>query len=255
VAQFNFGVGNLALLPPSTAADTSPIVIGTLQDVQIDYSSTKKMLYGNRQFPVAAADAEAKLTGKAKSGQIRGSVLGAALVGSTTAAGETVEVTDPVIAIPTTPFQIVVAGGATFVEDVGVANAATGVSFKQVPSSPIAGQYSVTVASGTYLFAAADNVSGISVKITYLKTVPAVGKTISLGNPLMGLSTTYILDLFNDTGPNSGKVYGARLSAIVIPKLAMVFKNNDFSMTDIDFEGLDDGSGSAFAVAKLITVE
>ncbi len=253
--QVNFGVGNLALIPPATALDTTPIQIGLLQDVQVDYSSTKKLLFGSRMFAVAAADGEAKLTGKAKSGQIKGALLLAALVGSTSAAGETTEVTDPSIAIPATPFQIVVAGAATFVEDVGVVNAATNAPFVKVASAPVAGQYSVTVATGTYLFASADNVSGISVKITYTKTVPAVGKTISLGNPLMGLSVTYVLDLFNDTPANSGKVYGVRLSAVVIPKLALVFKNIDFSMTDIDFEGLDDGSGSASSVLKAITVE
>lgn len=255
MAQYNFGVGNLTLIPPSTAIDTTPIQIGTLQDVQIDYSSTKKMLYGNRQFAVAAADAEAKLTGKAKSGQIRGALLNAALVGSVASTGETTEVIDPATPIPTTPFQITVVGSATFVEDLGVTSSSGGVAFVKVASSPATGQYSVAVATGVYTFAAADNVSAISVKIAYTKTIAVVGKTYTLTNPLMGISTTYVLDLFNDSGANGAKIYGVRLSAVVIPKLALVFKNTDFSMLDVDFEGLDDGTGSSSSVLKAITVE
>jgi len=251
--QVNFGVGNLTLIPPSTATDPTPLLIGVLQDVQIDYSSAKKMLYGAKQFAVAAADAEAKLTGKAKFAQIKGGLLLAAFAGATSVAGETTEVTDASTAIPTTPFQITVSGSATYVEDLGVVNAATNAPLTQVPSAPTAGQYSH--AAGVYTFASADNVSGISVKISYTKTVSAVGKTISLGNPLMGISTTYVLDLFNDTGANSAKPYGVRLSAVVIPKLALAFKNADFTMHDIDFEALDDGTGSASSILKAITVE
>lgn len=250
--QVNFGAGNLAIIPPPAAADTTPVVIGTLQDVQIDYSSTKKLLFGTKQFAIASADAEAKLTGKAKSGQIKGALLNAALAGSTSAAGQTAEVTDPATPIPTTPFTITVAGAATFADDVGVVNAATNVPFAKVAAAPIAGQYSVNPATGVYTFAAADNASAISVKITYTKIIAATGKTITLGNQLMGISTTYVLELFNDSVANAGKVYGARLAAIVIPKLALVFKNTDFSMTDVDFEALDDGNGN---IAKFITQE
>jgi hypothetical protein len=251
--QVNFGVGNLTIIPPSGAADPTPLVFGVLQDVQLDYSSAKKTLYGQRQFAVAVADAEAKLTGKAKFAQIRGGILAAALVGSTVAAGETTEVTDPSAPIPTTPFQITVVGSATFVEDLGVVNSATNAPFTKVASAPAAGQYSV--AAGVYTFASADNISAISVKISYTKTVPAVGKTISLGNPLMGVSTTYVLDCFNDSPANNSKIYGVRLSAVVIPKLSLVFKNTDFTMHDIDFEAIDDGTGSATSVLKAITVE
>jgi hypothetical protein len=253
--QVNFGVGNLTLIPPSGAADPTPLVFGVLQDVQLDYASSKKTLYGQRQFAVAVADAEAKLTGKAKFAQVRGGILAAALVGSTTAAGETTEVTDPTAAIPATPFQITVAGAANFVEDLGVVNAATNAPFTKVASAPAAGQYSVNAATGVYTFASADNVSGISVKISYTKTVAAVGKTISLANPLMGISTTYVLDLFNDSPANSGKIYGVRLSAVVIPKLSLAWKNSDFTMHDVDFEAIDDGTGSTTSVLKGITVE
>lgn len=251
--QVNFGVGNLTLIPPSGAADPTPLVFGILQDVQLDYSSAKKTLFGQRQFAVAVADGEAKITGKAKFAQVKGGTLLAALAGSTTAAGETTEVTDPSAPIPTTPYQITVVGSATYVEDLGVINAATGAPLTQVPSGPVAGQYSH--AAGVYTFASADNVSGISVKISYTKTVAAVGKTISLGNPLMGISTTYVLDLFNDSPANSSKIYGVRLSAVVIPKLALMFKNTDFTMHDVDFEAIDDGTGSASSVLKAITVE
>lgn len=248
--QVNFGSGYLTLIPPAGAADPTPIQIGILQDVQVDYSSSKKMLFGTKQFPVASADAEGKITGKAKSGQIKGALLAAALAGSTVTTVENVEVTDPSALIPTTPFQITVAGSATFVADMGVVNAATLIPLKNTPGNtgtPAAGFY--VYAAGVYTFASADNVSVISVRISYIKTVAAVGKTITLANNLMGLSTTYVLELANDTATNSAKPLTVKLFAVVIPKLSLPFKNTDFTMIDIDFEALDDGSGNVMTIS------
>jgi hypothetical protein len=49
VAQYNFGVGQLFIIPPGT--NPTPVNVGTLKDVSIDISRDVKELIGAKAFP------------------------------------------------------------------------------------------------------------------------------------------------------------------------------------------------------------
>jgi hypothetical protein len=241
--QINVGAGELVFIPPASATDLTPVRFGVLQDVTLEYSSSKKFLMGQNQFPVASADVDAKLTGKAKFAQFRGALLAAALAGATQGTGSVQEVTEPGTVAAG---AVTVTGSATFATDLGVVDS-TGTPFKKVASAPAVLQYSV--AAGVYTFNVGDN--GKVLTFRYTKTAVG-GITVTVGNQPMQISTTYKAEFFNYTPQNASKTLAAELFAIVIPKFSFAFKNSDFSMQDVDFEALDDGSGN---VAKFYTTE
>jgi hypothetical protein len=245
VPQVNYGAGYLHLVPTGTPV-LEPIQFGILQDVQLDYTSAKAYLFGDKQFALAAGDKEAKLTGKCKTAQIKGAVLAAAIAGATIANGMAEEVPDESGTIAAAAVTVV--GSATFLQDLGVKDNITGLPFVKVSSAPAVGQYSQT--GGVYTFNATDN--GKVVLISYSKTTAGTGKTITIANPAMALSTTFALNLYNSKQGNASKTLGCVLNAIVIPKLSIPFKSQEFTMKDVDFEALADTSGN---VGKLYTLE
>lgn len=121
-----------------------------------------------------------------------------------------------------------VANAATFVLDLHVMNASTGVRFKQVASGPLAGQY--TVSAGVYTFNSAD--AGTAVLINYLYTNSAAGNTIAINNVLMGVAPTWqmvLTEVFN------AKTYVLVLYSCTSSKLSFPFKQDDFGISELDF--------------------
>lgn len=236
--QRNFGVGLLTLIP--SGANPTPVQLGILQDVSLDDSHTEKELYGQYQYPVDVARAEAKLSGKAKFAQIAGSIFGAFSPGSVTTAGYTASAFNEAATIPTTPYQVTVSHSATFTTDCGVLDLNTGLFLARVASSPATGQYAVT--AGVYTFAAAD--TGHKLWISYLYTVPTVGKSVLVTNELMGAGDVFQLNLFNTY---KSQVVGITLYAVTLPKLSLAFKNNDFTLSDLDFGAYADSNGQVMS--------
>ena len=179
--QFSFGTGTLTLIP--AGSNPTPIEVAILQDINVDISYTEKDLRGADQFPVDIARGPGKISGKAKSGNIRGSLIAAVLAGSTgPSTGSKIGVHEESGTIPATPYTITVANGATFHEDLGVLAVATGLYFTRVASAHATGQYSVNTTTGVYTFAAADTT--LAVKINYSYTASSTGVTIALSNQL-----------------------------------------------------------------------
>jgi hypothetical protein len=241
MAQPLFGTG-LLVLTPTTAGVVTPIQVAVLKDISLDISYTKKDLIGNLQFPVDTAKGEGKLSGKAKSGYFAGGLISAILSGSTTTVGSKVGVFGESGTVPGTPYQITVAGSATWLSDLAVFDVTAQKFLTRVASAPATGQYSV--AAGVYTFAATDTNHVMS--ISYDKTSAAVGTTIALTNQMMGTNTAFSLKLYNNYqaiggGANSSGLY---LPMVVIPKLSFAFKNNDFFEKSIDFEAIADGAGN-----------
>lgn len=236
----NVGLGYLTIVP--AGATPTPISVGVLQEVQLDYSSEKKMLYGEKQFAVASADVTAKLTGKAKFAQIDAALIGYILAGSTTATGKLSAVTENGV-VATGAFTV--SGSATWTGDLGVFNS-SGTKLSRVASAPVAG-VSYTVAAGVYTFNATDN--GTTYTFRYTKSTAGSGSTISVLNSLTGLSTTFGLKLYNEPTKNATLTLAAEFSAVVFPKLSLPFKT-DFLVQDIDFEILDPGTGIVGLIAQ-----
>src|SRR5258708_31721211 len=186
--MYEFGAGSLWGFPVSggNAANPTPILFGTLQDVSLDISGDVKMLYGQRQFPEAIARGKCKITGKAKYAWINSKQMNDLFFGQTLTAGMIKVQQNEAYSIPATPFQVTVAPpSGTYLNDAtrgdqGVRYAATGVPLTKVASGPTVGQYSVAVATGIYTFAAADTLA--SVLISYMYTPIATGNQINVTN-------------------------------------------------------------------------
>lgn len=233
--MINFGVGQLVVNPGGS--NPTPVQLAILQDVNVDLSFTEKQLYGAYQMPVDVARAEAKFTAKAKEAQVSAMLMASFLAGSTSATGYTAGAINEAGTIPTTPFQITVTNSATFVTDNGVVDLTSGIVMTRVASAPATGQYSV--ATGVYTFATAD--TGHSVWISYSYTVAGSGKTVTYTNQLMGAGTSYSAYLFNIFRT---KVVGVQLYAVTIPKLALPFKNTDYTIAELDLSIYADASGN-----------
>src|SRR5208337_3216580 len=183
--QFFFGAGALYGLDNSTPTPT-PVKFGTLQDVSVEFSADVKELYGANQFPAHIGRGKNKITCKAKLGQIQGAMLNVLYFGLPKNTGELLSAQKEAAQIPAAaPYTVTVANGAAFAQDLGVVYAAAGAPLTQVPSAPVAGQYSVG-AGGIYTFAAAD--AGKAILIDYLYTSATTGGAIAISNQPMGLA-------------------------------------------------------------------
>lgn len=235
--QRNFGVGLLTFTP--SGSNPTPLQCGILSEVSVDFTSTLKELMGQYRAPVDAALADFKLTGKAKFAQIRGGILSQIMSGATLTSGSTAGAINEVGTIPGSgPYTVTVAHSATFVEDLNVVDATTGLNLTRVASNPATGQYAVS--AGVYTFAAAD--TGHTVWISYSYTTTG-GKTVAFNNQLMGQATMFTLTLFNTYATYN---LGIKLFAVVVPKLSDTFKNTDFTERNLDFSAYANGAGQIF---------
>lgn len=224
--QYNFGTGLLEFTP--SGANPTPLQCGVLQEVSVDIDQTMKELYGQYKFPVDVALADGKITGKAKFGLIFGAVIQQVLQGAALTTGTTIGGINEVGTVPGGgPFTITVANSATFVEDLGVIDATTGLRLTRVAAGPATGQYAVS--AGVYTFAAADTAHVMWISYSYTATS---GKTVTYSNQLMGSANTFTCTLFNSYG---GKNMGIKLYATVFPKLSLALKNTDYTMPALDF--------------------
>jgi len=224
------------------------------QDLSIDFSATNKEAYGSLQFPIAVARGKGKISCKAKQVTIKGSIYRDLFFGSgaTSSVGQLKQAyKEGPTAIPVTPFTLQVSNHATFVDDLGVINVATGLPLTKVAfgQTPAAGQYTVdlTVGAtlGTYLFASADNVSGISVYISYTYTYAASGTKLVIANPQLGLNPVFQA-VFNlpYTSPTGVQNFLCKLNACVAEKTSIASKLDDFSIPEFDFGAFSDASGN-----------
>lgn len=234
VPQGLFGPGIL-WLTRTDVDDATPYNIGFINEFSTDFSYDTKQLFGQNQFALLAARGTAKSTGKMKAATLSGNSLNAVLFGGTFTAGTQYDATTAVNqVIPATPFQItpVVPGSGTFNQDLGVTNSATGEPFTLVASAPAAGEYSH--AAGVYTFSSADNVSGISVNISFAYTITAAsGQSMTIANQLIGTTPTFQLDYKTTL---YGATYYLRLFQCIGGKWSQQHKITDFSMPEYDFE-------------------
>lgn len=235
VPQGLFGPG-ICWVTRTDLANSTPVNIGFINEFSVDLSFSTKQLYGQNQFPLLVARGEAKCTGKMKAATLSGQALNSVLIGQTWTTGTQYDATTTAsTAIPTTPFQItpVVPSTGTFDSDLGVVNAATNEPLTFVASGPVAGQY--TVAAGVYTFSSADQVSGVSVKISfaYHFSTGATGQNMTITNQPIGTTPTFQIDYKTTL---YGSTYYIRLFQAIGSKAAFQHKITDFMMPEYDFE-------------------
>jgi hypothetical protein len=236
-----FGPG-IAIITRTDITPSAPVNAGYCQNLELTLKGTTKDLFGQNQFPLVSARGTIKASGKITPAVDSGIVGNAMFFGSTISSGGFKwNINEGPDAIPTTPYQVTVTNAATFDQDLGVVNAATLVPFAKVTSAPAAGQYSV--AAGVYTFSSADNVSGISVLITYTSTV-TTGEKMILANQLIGTTPTFQLDYWTQLAQPSVKSLGYRLYACISDSIAWGYKLEDFGMPQIEFSFFANSAGN-----------
>ena len=243
MTQFAFGSGTL-IGKRTDIAGAPPCLLGTLQDVSLDFDRKIEMLLGQYNMPVAAGGGEFKIAGKAKFARLQATQINNLFLGQTLTPNSMLEMTtgesDTVAS-----GAVTVTNSATFAEDLGVFYAATGAQLAPVASSPAQGQYSV--ASGVYSFNTADN--GAAALIYYSYTVSS-GNKISLANQLTGPLPTFEITLketFNYYGSTKDLV--VKLNACVSQKLSLPFSNQKFTVAEFDFQALADASNNVGTIS------
>ncbi len=237
--QSSFGAGFLWGTPVGQA----PIMFACLQDCSMSASFDQKLLYGQSSFAIEQARGKAKLDFKATVGRIDPLLFNAIFWNGSqssgqinTALGEVATLASP--AGPT--IGIVAANGSAMRVALGVFDPAVGRFMTQVAptATPVSGQYAVQVASGTFVFAAAD--AGKTVKLYYSYGV-AGGTTLTVTNVAMDAGPVFRADLVQSY---RGKQSVLTAWACQAFKLSLPFKQDDFTLPEFDFSAMDDGTGS-----------
>jgi len=252
MSQFGFGAGILFGMQTQDAtgaavANATPVQFGTLQDISSGFAFEEKLLYGAYQMPIAVGRGKGKITFKAKMASFSGSIMGDLFFGTGTSAGIKGLVPNFAAAVPaSTPFTLTVAppGSGTFLNDLGIIDASTGLPMKKVSSNPSTGQYAVSVA-GVYTFASADANKAVLVSYEYSAT-SASAKITTLSNQLMGYAPTFRAAL---TMSFAGKNMTLVLNNCVSSKLDLPFKNDDFTIPEFDFSAFADATNSIGYIA------
>lgn len=248
--MFLFGAGQLFATPLTDASGTAiatptPILIGTLQNVDLDINGEVKELFGQNQFAAAIGRGKVKITGKAKFASIFALQFNNVFFGQTLTSGLIGLTSDTVgAAIPTTPYQITptVPSSGTWTADLGVLDS-TGKPMTRVTSAPATGQYSV--AAGVYTFASADTTKVVYISYRYTATVTGAQKQTIVNQP-MGYAPTFVADL---QASYNGKQLNVRLRQCVGTKLALGLKNDDFTIPDFEFSAFADSAGNVLDIS------
>ena len=233
--MFVFGSGVLI----GTPQGGTPINFGLAQEVTLNVQTTTKALYGQYNFPVAIGSGTKKMSGKAKMARISGQALGSLYFGLSPSLGVVQTQFGETTAVPaSSPYTYSTNNHATFVADQGVVYASSALPLKQVASSPVQGQYSVS--GGVYAFAAAD--AGQSVLISYTYTNATSGESIAVASQLIGPSVTFSANLFA-SDPGTGKQFSVLLYNCVAEKLSFGTKVEDFLVPELDFQCFANAAG------------
>jgi len=240
---YQFGVGAVFATQTFDASGVAtalaqPIQLGTLQDVSLDISFDTKELHGAKSFALAIGRGKGKIAGKAKLANIDGDLMSKIFFGRTP---ETVARGMSPNELHTADVSVVVVPPSTgvFAKDMGVVIASSGVAMVRVASAPAAGEYSVD-AAGEYVFSAADAAADVAVRISYEFTKSTGGKVLRISNELMGTAPFFSFTL---RSAYQGREILLTLNKVISNKLAVPFKNDDFSMADIEFSAMEDEAG------------
>lgn len=247
--QLIFGIGALW----GTRSDVTgigPDQFGILQDNEVDFSFEVKELYGQLSFPVDIARGKGKVTGKAKMARVFGALYSDIFFGEVAAVGETT-VSENEETVLGTGGLYTVANSATFVADLGVFYSGTGQKqFNYATGAPSTGQYS-TGTNGIYTFSTSD--VGNAIFVSYVYTVAASGKTITINNHFMGYTPTFVGTFYQNRSTQGGSgQLTLRLNECVSSRLTFPSRIDDYGIPDFDWQAFSSGSN---VIGTLSTTE
>jgi len=129
MAQYSFGSGNLILVPLASAAST-PVAFKALQDMSLDFKFDKKVLHGQKQFPLAVARGKGSVEGKFKDASVNSALFNSVFFGDTGATGQLLAAINEAGVIPaavtlTTSAATASGSSLTFTATTGVVDGVT----------------------------------------------------------------------------------------------------------------------------------
>lgn len=245
--MIEFGAGVLFGTPLYDASGTaiatpSPVQFGILQEVTQDEDFEMKKLYGANQFPVAIGRGKGSVKLKAKAALISAQLYNTFYYGQTLTSGYEAIYNDLTGRNATATVTIAPPSTGTFGYDLGV-QGANGVPFTRVTGTPTGGQYSVTT-GGVYTFSSQDAAAATKVFINYEYTnasLPASAKKLTQVNLPMGYNPSFQVDLQTTY---QGKTLTVRYPNAVAGKISTLYKNDDFTIPDMEIECFADAQGN-----------
>ena len=241
--QSAFGAGFLW----GTPVNGAPVMFAALQSCSMDVSFDQKTMYGQNAFALEMARGKGKIDFKAAVGRIDPVLFNSIFWNQGLSAGQVrTAVGEP--AVPSETGGVgtyVAANGAAFRVDLGVYDSGHSRFLTRLSSgTPAEGQYTVNTANGTYTFSSADVAPNLKVYYTYGST--STGSTISVSNPVMDAGPIFRADLVQSF---RGKQSVLTAWACQSFKLSMPLKQDDFTLPEISFSALDDGTGAILSHA------
>lgn len=249
-----FGPGIL-IISRTDVTPNVPINVGYSQELTLDFSGTTKQLFGQNQFPLVAARATIKATGKWKSAVISGIAFNNAFFGSsfsTAASANPAWNIGSTFTLSTVSTAFVQVGTtANFDADLGITYVNSGLPFQRVTTGlESSGKYSVnsSTGAGQYNFAAIDTTGGPAggqpIKITYTtQTTSPSGQSLLVTNQLIGTTPTFQLDFYTNLNQSASKPWIVRVYACVAAKIMAAAKLEDFVMPEFDFDIFANNAG------------
>ncbi len=241
-----FGTGSVFAL----VSGLTPVKIGVLQDIEIDISAAVSELYGQLQFPVAVGRGKAKISGKAKTGQLDINMFNSLFYGGTidTTQYRKVVESSAATAGASAPTFSVGTVGSSGITDLGLYYSATGVQLNySTAAAPTIGNYTNT-STGLYTVSTAESAAtALLVSYDYLST--GNGNQLVVQNLNMGIQPVFQLELyegFTDFGTRTN--FDLKLNRCVSTKFNMPLKNSDFMVADFEFSCFADSSNNVFTL-------
>ena len=246
-----FGSGVLFGIPTAgnLATNPTPLQFGILQEVALNIKGDLKKLYGMYQAPLAKARGKIDVTAKGKIASLDPLFFSQLYFGLPTAVGvarpifneahTAVASLAPTQVTASKDLGVIVTGGTGFSPGIQLTCSGT--------AAPATGQYKFTpyVTQGTvaaaYIFNAADVSAGLTVALNYVYPDATHGVTLSVTNQLMGFAPEFQALLYNNFRSN---LFGVLLYSCVMGSLSIPTKQEDFWVSDFDFDASCDISGN-----------
>lgn len=245
-----FGPGILIVTRTDLAYPVA-INVGFAQEFSLDLAGTTKQLYGQKQFPLVAARATIKATGKFKAAEISGLAWNNFFYAQTAfTSGRQLWSIDSTYTVSTSAVTLQVGSSLTFNSDLGVWYSTAGLPLQRVAAgSEATGKYSVssTGAAGLYTFAAGDQAANI--KVTYTSSSTAGnGQTLAVTNQNIGVTPTFQADYYTSLNQPTAKPFAVRVYQCVASKHSMQFKLEDFMIPEFEFDFFANASDQVFDI-------
>ena len=189
--QYGFGSG-IAYGIRTDIANQTPVRLGVMQDISVDFSSETKELYGQLQFPVDVARGKMKISGKAKFALIEAAVYNTLFFAQTLTTGQEQFVYNEAGTVPSmTPI--------TGMTSAGTASGNGTLTFSSTPAGVLAG-FSVADTTTAASIAAGTGVVSKTSTTVVISPVAAgavgSGDTISFTPALVAANAaTFVQDL------------------------------------------------------------